>query len=125
MAATAVVKAGGLGNDISDLPAAGAAPEWMSEKAIAIGQYFVASGVYTIFGVGLPLSGAPVFQDYLFNKLEGVLGGKWDVCDDPYEMAKRMIAHIDKKRKDLGIDKARDRILYDMEARRKLDIEAA
>ena len=34
MAATEVVKAGGLGNDISDLPAAGCAPEWMSEKAI-------------------------------------------------------------------------------------------
>ncbi len=125
MAATAVVKAGGLGNDISDLPAAGAAPEWMSEKAISIGQYFVASGVYTIFGVGLPVTGAPVFQDYLFNKLEGVLGGKWDVCDDPYEMAKKMIAHIDKKRKELGIDKARERILFDMEARRKLDMEAA
>ena len=30
MAATACVKAGGLGTDISDLPAAGAAPEWMS-----------------------------------------------------------------------------------------------
>ncbi|MGC1401303.1 MAG: anaerobic carbon-monoxide dehydrogenase catalytic subunit, partial [Thermodesulfobacteriota bacterium] len=51
MAATEVVKAGGLGNDISDLPAAGCAPEWMSEKAISIGQYFVASGVYTVFGV--------------------------------------------------------------------------
>ncbi|MDO8723453.1 MAG: anaerobic carbon-monoxide dehydrogenase catalytic subunit, partial [Syntrophales bacterium] len=51
MAATAVVKAGGLGEDISDLPAAGAALEWMSEKAVAIGHYFVASGVYTIFGV--------------------------------------------------------------------------
>ena len=125
MAATAVVKAGGLGNDISDLPAAGAAPEWMSEKAIAIGQYFVASGIYTIFGVGLPVTGAPAFQDYLFNKLEGILGATWDVCDDPYEIAKRMIAHIDRKRKDLGIDKARARILYDMEARRKLEIEAA
>jgi len=55
MAATAMVKDGGLGDDISDLPAAGAAPEWMSEKAIAIGQYFVASGVFTVFGVrGLP-----------------------------------------------------------------------
>jgi len=125
MAATAVVKAGGLGNDISDLPAAGAAPEWMSEKAISIGQYFVASGVYTIFGVGLPVTGAPVFQDYLFNKLEGVLGGKWDVCLDPIETAKKMLAHIDKKRKALGIDKARERVLYDMEARRKLEEEGA
>jgi carbon-monoxide dehydrogenase catalytic subunit len=42
MAATEVVKAGGLGKDISDLPAAGSAPEWMSEKAISIGHYFVA-----------------------------------------------------------------------------------
>ncbi len=58
MAATACVKAGGLGTDISDLPAAGAAPEWMSEKAIAIGQYFVASGVYTLFGVTWPTTGS-------------------------------------------------------------------
>ena len=49
-----MVKEGGLGDDISDLPGAGAAPEWMSEKAIAIGQYFVASGVYTVFGVTWP-----------------------------------------------------------------------
>ena len=49
LAAAEVVKAGGLGNDISDLPAAGSAPDWMSEKAISIGHYFVASGVYTVF----------------------------------------------------------------------------
>ncbi len=121
MAATQVVKAGGLGKDISDLPAAGAAPEWMSEKAISIGHYFVASGVYTVFGNHLPVNGAPVFQDYLFNKLEEVLGGKWDVAKDPYEMAQKMIAHIDKKRKELGIDKKRERILFDMAARRQLD----
>ena len=54
VAATALVKEGGLGDDISDLPAAGAAPEWMSEKALAIGQYFVASGVYTVFGTTWP-----------------------------------------------------------------------
>lgn len=121
MAATEVVKAGGLGNDISDLPAAGAAPEWMSEKAISIGQYFVASGVYTIFGVHLPLSGAPEFQEYLFKGLEKVYGGMWDVESDPKKMAEKMIAHIDKKRKALGIDKARERILFDMAARRELE----
>jgi carbon-monoxide dehydrogenase catalytic subunit len=125
MAATAVVKAGGLGNDISDLPAAGSAPEWMSEKAISIGHYFVASGVYTIFGVGLPVTGAPVFQDYIFNKLEAELGGKWDLEVDPVKHAQKMIAHIDKKRKELGIDKARERVLFDMEARRQLDEEVA
>ena len=121
MAATEVVKAGGLGNDISDLPAAGCAPEWMSEKAISIGQYFVASGVYTIFGVTLPVEGAPVFKDYLFNGLEKIVGGKWDLVEDPYEMARKMIAHIDAKRKALGIDKARERVLMDMADRRKLE----
>ncbi|MES0279240.1 MAG: carbon monoxide dehydrogenase, partial [Dehalococcoidales bacterium] len=54
-----MVKAGGLGNDIMDLPAAGSAPEWMSEKAIAIGHYFVSSGVYTVFGGILQTNGAP------------------------------------------------------------------
>jgi carbon-monoxide dehydrogenase catalytic subunit len=35
-------------------------------------------------------------------------------------MAKKMIAHIDLKRKALGIDKARERVLMDMEMRRDL-----
>ena len=121
IAATEVVKAGGLGNDIRDLPAAGSAPEWMSEKAISIGQYFVASGVYTIFGHHLPVTGAPVFQDYLFNELEKVYGGKWDCEPDPIRHAHKMIAHIDEKRKALGIDKARERVLMDMEDRQKLE----
>jgi len=121
MAATQVVKAGGLGKDISDLPAAGCAPEWMSEKAISIGQYFVASGVYTLFGVTLPVTGAPRFQKHLFEELEGIYGGKWDLVEDPYEMAHRMIAHIDKKRKALGLDKAKERVLMDMADRQKLD----
>jgi len=121
MAATEVVKAGGLGNDISDLPAAGSAPEWMSEKAISIGHYFVASGVYTVFGVTLPISGAPKLQKHLTQELEGIVGGKWDLVEDPYEHAQKMIAHIDKKRKALGIDKARERVLMDMADRRSLD----
>lgn len=120
LAATEVVKAGGLGNDISDLPAAGSAPEWMSEKAISIGHYFVASGVYTVFGVNLPVSGAPVFQKYLFEEFEKLYGGMWDLEIDPVKHARKMIAHIDNKRKALGIDKARDRILVDMDSRRKL-----
>jgi carbon-monoxide dehydrogenase catalytic subunit len=121
MAATQVVKAGGLGKDISDLPAAGSAPEWMSEKAISIGHYFVASGVYTVFGVTLPVTGAPRFQKYLFEDLERLYGGMWDLVEDPYEHAHKMIAHIDKKRKALGIDKARERVLMDMADRQKLE----
>ncbi|MCG6880520.1 MAG: anaerobic carbon-monoxide dehydrogenase catalytic subunit [Deltaproteobacteria bacterium] len=120
LAATEVVKAGGLGNDLSDLPVAGSAPEWMSEKAISIGQYFVTSGVYTVFGVTLPTSGAPVFHDYISKEFENIYGGMWDVEADPIKHAQLMIAHIDKKRKALGIDRARERVLMDMADRQAL-----
>ncbi len=120
LAATEVVKAGGLGSDICDLPAAGSAPEWMSEKAISIGHYFVASGVYTVFGVGLPVTGAPVFQRYLFEEFEKLYGGMWDLEADPVAHARKMIAHIDRKREALGIDKKRQRVMVDMAGRREL-----
>jgi len=121
MAATAMVKDGGLGDDISDLPAAGAAPEWMSEKAISIGQYFVASGVFTVFGVTWPTMGSKEVTEYLFKDFEEMYGGMWAFEPDPIKAAQLMIAHIDKKRKALGIDKARERVLYDMEMRRELE----
>jgi len=121
LAATEVVKAGGLGNDISDLPAAGSAPEWMSEKAISIGHYFVVSGVYTVFGVTFPTAGAPVFQRYLFKGFEELYGGMWDFEPDPIKHAWKMIDHIDKKRAALGIDKARERKLMGFADRQALE----
>ncbi|MBN2467398.1 MAG: anaerobic carbon-monoxide dehydrogenase catalytic subunit [Deltaproteobacteria bacterium] len=121
MAASAVVKEGGLGDDICDVPLAGAAPEWMSEKAVSIGHYFVASGIYTIFGRSFPTAGSDVVTAHLFRELEEELGGMWDVARDPGEMAEKMIAHIDRKRKALGIDRARERVLYDMSMRRELE----
>jgi len=121
MAATAVVKDGGLGDDISDLPAAGAAPEWMSEKAIAIGQYFVASGVFTVFGTTFPITGSEEMAKLLFEEMEEIVGGKWAFQPDPLRASQLMIAHIDKKRKALGLDKKRERVLYDMAMRRELD----
>ena len=121
MAATAMVKDGGLGDDISDLPVAGAAPEWMSEKALTIGQYFVASGVYTVFGVTWPTTGSKKVTELLFEEFEETYGGMWAFEPDPLKAARMMIEHIDKKRKALGIDKARERVLYDMEMRRELE----
>ncbi len=120
IAASAMVEAGGLGNTIADLPAAGCAPEWMSEKALAIGQYFVMSGVYTIFGIGFPTIKETKFHDLLFNGLEKQGYGKWGTASDPIEIAHMMIAHIDKKRQELGIDKARERVLVDMSDRRDI-----
>jgi carbon-monoxide dehydrogenase catalytic subunit len=123
IACAEMVKVGGLGNSIADLPVAGAAPEWYSEKAVTIGQYFVASGVYTIFGVTYPIIQDTKFYNLLFDGLEKQGLGKWAFTPDPYEMARLMIAHIDKKREALGINKDRERTLVDMAARR--DLQAA
>jgi carbon-monoxide dehydrogenase catalytic subunit len=124
IAASEMVKTGGLGNCIADLPVAGCAPEYMSEKAICIGQYFVASGVFTVFGVTFPIVEGTKFHKHLFEELENMGMGKWGFATDPYEMARMIIAHIDKKRKALGIDKARERTLMSMADRRSLDAAA-
>ena len=123
IAVSEMVRTGGLGESIADLPVAGCAPEFMSEKAIAIGQYFVASGVYTVFGVTFPIVEGTKFHKHLFGELEERGMGKWGFAMDPHDIARMMIAHIDKKRKQLGIDKARERVLMDMADRR--DMEAA
>jgi carbon-monoxide dehydrogenase catalytic subunit len=122
IACAEMVNEGGLGDSMADLPVAGAAPEWMSEKAISIGQYFVASGVYTVFGVTFPIVEDTKFHKLLFDGLEKQGLGKWGFSADPYELARMMIAHIDKKRKALGIDKARERVLMDMADRQKLEV---
>jgi len=121
IACAEMARVGGLGESIADLPVAGAAPEWMSEKAISIGHYFVASGVYTVFGVTFPIIKETKFYKLLFDGLEELGFGKWGFSRDPYDMARMMIAHIDKKRKALGIDQARERVLFDMAARRELE----
>jgi carbon-monoxide dehydrogenase catalytic subunit len=119
IAATEMVREGGLGDDISDLPAIGTAPLWMSEKAVAIGQYFVASGAQVVFQ-NLPTTGAKAFNNYLLEGMMETYGAVWNVASEPLEIAKLMIERIDAKRKALGIDKQRERVLFDMEMRRDL-----
>jgi len=114
------VKTGGLGDKLSDLPVAGSAPEWMSEKAISIGQYFVSSGVYTVFGATFPVTDDTKFKEMLFSGLEEQVGGMWDFAKDPYEHAQKMIDHIQKKREALGIHEKKERKLFDMADRREL-----
>jgi anaerobic carbon-monoxide dehydrogenase catalytic subunit len=121
IACAEMVRTGGLGDSIAGLPVAGAAPEWMSEKAVTIGQYFVASGVYTVFGVTFPIIKETKFHRLLTEGLEDMGFGKWGFAVDPQEIAHMMIDHIDKKRKALGIDKARERVLMDMADRQKLE----
>ncbi|MFH1029492.1 MAG: anaerobic carbon-monoxide dehydrogenase catalytic subunit, partial [Pseudomonadota bacterium] len=48
-----------LGVDISDLPLVGSAPEWTTEKAVAIGTYFIASGIPVHLWPVPPILGGP------------------------------------------------------------------
>ena len=120
IAATEMVHEGGLGDDISELPVAGACFEWMHEKAISIGQYFVSSGVFTAFGIALPVFGSPNVTKYLTEEIEKEVGGKWAFGMNASDMAAAMIDHINTKREALGIHEQKERVLYDMEARRQL-----
>jgi len=95
--------ANALGVDISDLPVAGAAPEWMSEKALSIGTYFVASGVYVIFGTKNPVSGSEEIMRLISQGWESKVGGKLEFIEEAEEIVRRAIEHIDKKRADLGL----------------------
>jgi carbon-monoxide dehydrogenase catalytic subunit len=95
--------ANALDCDISDLPAAAAAPEWMSEKAVSIGAYVVASGVYTVLGTIPPILGSQGVTSLLTEGIKGVTGGAFAVEPDPFKAAKLMIDHIESKRKKLGL----------------------
>ena len=101
VALAAVAKA--LGVDIPDLPAAGAAPEWMSEKAVSIGTYFISSGVFTVLGTVPPVLGSANVTKLVTEGAEGVVGGKFAVETDPFKMAELIISHIGRKREALGL----------------------
>ncbi len=119
-----LVREGGLGEDLSDLPVVGACLESMSEKAFAIGQYFVASGALVVFAKEtIPILGSENVSNYLFEGIEKDLGGRWAVESDPVKAAEMIIENIEAKRDALGINKKAERKLYDMDDRRALAIE--
>lgn len=103
IACSKIIEEGGLGEKISDLPVAGAAPEWMSEKAVSIGFYFVASGVFTVFGTPQPVLGSQKVTDFITGDLQDLVGGKFAFEVDPIKAAHLMIEHIDKKREGLKL----------------------
>ncbi len=95
---------GGLGEDISDLPAAGFAPEWMSEKAISIGMYFVASGVTTWMGVGSPVAGSEEVTRIITEGWKEKVGAAFYFEPDHKKAVEEALAHIDAKRKALKLE---------------------
>ena len=107
---TQIVEEGGLGDDIDQVPAVGLAPEWMSEKALSIAAYCVASGAYVIFGGNSPVSGMPdrmsdsdEVSTFISEGWEKIYGGKLEFIPDPDEMIEATLDHIDKKRNALGL----------------------
>ncbi len=107
---TQMVQEGGLGDDIDQIPAVGLAPEWMSEKALSIAAYCVASGAYVIFGGSSPVSGMPdrvsdsdAVLKYISEGWEKAYGGKLEFIPDVDEMIRKTLEHIDKKRAALGL----------------------
>lgn len=92
-----------LNLDMSDLPVVGAAPEWMSEKAVAIGTYVVCSGIDTWLGVVPPVTGGPEVVDILTNKIEDMVGAKFFIETDPIKATDQMLERIEEKRKRLGM----------------------
>ena len=124
IACTEIVNEGGLGEDISEIPAAGACLESITEKAISIGHYFVASGSLVVFAEELfPYQGGENVKKYLLEGIEKDLGGRWALESDPVKAAEMILEHIESKRDALGINKKTERKLYDMEDRRTLSLD--
>ena len=121
-AATEIVAEGGLGDDLSMIPALGVAPEWMSEKAIAIGCYFVASGVDVILGNPFYTSGSEKVTKYLNEETKEIFGASFHLCEDPHEAVGLIMSMLGEKREKLGINKKSERKLYDMKDRRGMDV---
>ena len=95
--------ANALSVPIHKLPIAGSAPEWYSQKAVSIGAYFVASGVYTVLGVMPHIAGSPPVVSLLTEGLKGAVNASFAVEPDPLKAAVLISDHIERKRTELGI----------------------
>jgi carbon-monoxide dehydrogenase catalytic subunit len=96
--------ANALGVDIDKLPLAGAAPEWYSEKAVAIAFYVMASGIYTVLGVMPPVAGSDKVTKLATSGLKDVFGANFAVEPNPDRAADLIIVHIAEKRRGLGLN---------------------
>jgi carbon-monoxide dehydrogenase catalytic subunit len=121
-AATELCLEGGLGDDLSKLPAVGVAPEWMSEKAITIGCYFVASGCDVILGLPFHTSGSANVNKFLQEETKELFGAAFYEISDPMVAADKVCELIEEARENLGINKKAERKLLDMKDRRALNV---
>jgi carbon-monoxide dehydrogenase catalytic subunit len=98
-----MVREGGIGKSLDELPVAGAAPEWYSEKAIAIGWYVVASGIFTVTGSPLKVQGSKIVEKMITEGLFDKVGAAWAFERDPIKGAHLIIDHINRKREALKL----------------------
>ncbi len=122
---SAMAAEGGLSDEIGGMPAVGIAPEWMSEKALAIGSYFAASGVPVIFGgespVGASREVTRIMTETWFERFKGALHFE----PDPEKILSMALEFIDNAREGLKLKKYEpgkfgvERVLMDMAARRE------
>jgi carbon-monoxide dehydrogenase catalytic subunit len=125
--ASAMAAEGGLSDEIGGMPAVGIAPEWMSEKAIAIACYFAASGVPVIFGGESPVAASEevtrIMTEVWFERFMGALHFE----PDPEKILSLALQYIDTARENLKLRKyepgkfGAERVLMDMAARREIE----
>jgi carbon-monoxide dehydrogenase catalytic subunit len=92
-----------LGVRIDQLPVAGSAPEYIAEKAVPIGFWTVALGVFTHIGDQPNVAASERVVKWLTDDVEDIFGGKFYVEADPYKSAEKIIEVIEDKRRALGI----------------------
>lgn len=91
------------GLNISQLPVVGCAPEWMSEKAVSIGNYVVATGLDTFLGVDPYVSGSSEVAELLTGGIRDWVEAAYTVEKDIDKLGDAMIARIEEKRDAIGI----------------------
>ena len=93
------------GINISQVPVVGCAPEWMSEKAVSIGNYVVATGIETFLGVDPYSKGSTEVTELLQGEhgIKEWVEAKFVVETDIEKLGDKMIECIEAKRLALGI----------------------
>ena len=91
------------GLNISQLPVVGCAPEWMSEKAVSIGNYVVATGIDTFLGVDPYVSGSSEIAGLLTGGIRDWVEAAFTVETDIEKLVDKMIERIEEKRAAIGI----------------------
>jgi len=101
MLVTGIAKAWNV--DVTKLPIVGCAPEWMSEKAVSIANYVIASGIDTYLGIEPQVKGSSQMMELITEGTRKMVGAGFIINTDPHKLVSSMIEGIEAKRTALGI----------------------